>query len=132
MDNDTPIMEQLLSVLREKHKNMDNIMVFTKEMEKAIEANDLDSLGAVLTMRQDAMDKVDKLLAEQKEIIEKIDQPERGKIKLLLEPTDERPAIDDPLEAAISDTNRAAFLLLKKIIALDENINKRMKQGAPE
>ena len=132
MDNEISKMEQILSILREKNKQMDNLMVFTKEMENAIEANDLETLGTVLSIRQESMDKVDRLPDELRGIIEAASQPFRERVKELLEPADERIDFGDPLETAISDTNRLVFMMLKKIMALDEAINKKMKQGAPE
>jgi len=132
MDNDISKMEHILSILREKNKLMDNLMAFTKEMEKAIDANDLESLGKVLSMRQESMDKLDMFSEEIKEILSGEGKIFSDNIQSLLDPAVERIKLEDPLEIDIFETNKMAFVTLKKIIALDETINKRMKQGAPE
>jgi hypothetical protein len=130
MDNDTPVIEQILAILKEKHKQIDNLMTLTKEMEKVIDMNDAESLGAVLSMRQESMDRVDKMTAELREKLSEMDPLTKEKVIKLLTPAEEPLALYDPVETSIFETNRMTFTLLKKIIELDKAINKKVQQGA--
>jgi len=130
MDNETSAMEQILVLLKEKHKQIDNLMTLTKEMEKVIDRNDLESLGAVLSMRQDSMDRVDKLNDEVREKINGMDQPSQERVIKLLRRAEEPIAFDGSLETEIFETNRMTMSLLQRIIELDEAINKKVQQSA--
>ena len=123
-------LNDILSILNEKHKNMENLMVFTKEMDKVVAANDLESLGAVLSMRKESMDKIDALNADISKILAGMDQPDMERAKNILAP-DADPAIPgNRVETDILETNRMTRALLKKIIDLDKEINDRIKRDA--
>jgi len=130
MDDDTLKMERLLSILKEKHKQVDGLMTLTKDMENVIERNDMESLGAVLSMRQESMDRIDKLIGDTKESLVGMEPEIREKAIKLLTPSDEPLALYEPLETNIFETNRMTLALLKKIIDLDESINKKVQRSA--
>jgi len=132
MQNDVYIKEQILSLLKEKHKQIDNLMTLTKEMEKVIDRNDLGSLSAVLSMRQDSMDRVDKLNEGVRDNLEKTESGERERIIALLEPNGALGAQSDQTETGIFETNRMTLSLLKRIIDLDEAINKKIRQSTEQ
>ncbi|MCL1982330.1 MAG: hypothetical protein FWG53_04460 [Clostridiales bacterium] len=125
-DSNMSKMDQVLTGLRGRHKQMDNLMALTKEMGNALEFNDLESLGAVLSMRQETMAKIDSANTEVFDVIKSLDQPYRDKMKKVLKQEAEPSELENPLEAGIFDTNRMTFLLLQKIIDLDGAINERV------
>jgi len=131
VENITPFMEEILTVLKEKHKQMDNLMTFTKELEKVLGTGDPESFGRVLSMRQGSMTAIDTLNEEIKKILARMELPSGEKIKMLLEPEPLEELIDPncPLENGIMDTNRMTLSLLNKIVKLDEEINKKIKGG---
>ena len=130
MEDNIGKLNDILSILNEKHKNMENLMVFTKEMDKVVAANDLESLGAVLSMRKESMDKIDALNADVSKILAGMDQPDMERAKNILAP-DADPAIPgNRVETDILETNRMTRALLKKIIDLDKEINDRIKRDA--
>ena len=131
MESNTQHLERILSVLKEKHKQMDNLMTLTKELERVMETADPESFGAVLTMRQGSMETIDKHNEEVKEILEEMEQNSREKIKIILgtELPEDILNRDCVIEADIFETNRKTLSLLKKIVKLDEEINKKMKGG---
>ena len=111
---------------------MDNLMALTKEMGSVIETNDLESLGAVLSMRQETMERIDNIHTEIVNTVKSLDKPDMDRLKQLLQQKDDPPVNrDDPHESGIFDTNRMTLLLLKKIIELDgticDNFKKRDK-----
>lgn len=130
MDSGLAKLNDILFILKEKHKNMENLMVFTREMEKVVAANDLESLGAVLSMRQESMDKIDALNADVAKTLAGIGEPYNDKVKKILKSREGPIQFDNPLEKHIFDTNRMTLSLLKKIIALDGEINNRIKGDA--
>ena len=121
-------MNLVLSGLQSRHKQMDNLMALTKEMGKAIELNDLESLGAVLSMRQETMGRIDDINTEVMNRISGLDQPGRDKMKRVLKQEAGPEDLDNPLEAGIFDTNRMTMLLLQKIIDLDGAINDKISK----
>ena len=123
MDNEVSKMEQILSILKEKHKLVDNLMTLTKEMEKVIDREDFESLSAVLSMRQDSMDRIDKLIGSMEPLLNE-------ETRTLLEPAEGPLSHYGPLETNIFETNRMTRALLKKVIELDEAINKKVQQSA--
>jgi len=129
MDIDTQKLEQILSALKEKHKQIDNLLTLTKELEKVLETGDPESFGAVLSMRQGSMNATDKLNAEITGILAKADDHFRAKVLSLLEAKDEHIGFDDAIEKGIFETNRMTISLLQKIVKLDDEINKKVKGG---
>lgn len=119
---------KILDNLKIKYRYMDNIMSFTKEMEKAILANDAVLLGSILEMRGDVMVQADKLDTENKEIVAHLPSPMRERIGNIILPKKEAEPItlDNPLETNIYDTNKRIAMLLSKIIKLDTEVNKRL------
>ena len=129
MENNTPKTSEILSLLKDKYKQMDNLMTFTKEMEKAAGINDLEALRTVLAMRQEAMDKIDSISKDVGKILGEMDPPDRDRMKQILNQTGEPMKFNDQLENNISDTNRLTYQLLQKIIDLDKTINQRIQKG---
>ena len=121
---------QILSTLKAKYRLVDNLMVFTKEMGKVVEINDLESLGAVLIMRRETMEKIDYQNSEISKVLNEMDQSDKEKIKRILESKCGPEEIEEPLEKDMYDTNKATLALLEKIVILDEEINTRIRQQA--
>lgn len=130
MENDIEMMIRVLSILKNKYKLTDNLMVFTKELEKAAEINDMESIGAVLSMRREAMEKIDNLNSEISRELVGMEKPCKDKIKRILESKAEPDELESQLEMEISDTNRMILSLLEKIVVLDKEINKRINKEA--
>ena len=122
-------LDMLLSGLMDRHRQMDNLMALTKEMGSVIEMNDLDSLGAVLSMRQKTMEKVDDIHMMVVKTIKRMDPMQRDKLKLIMKQEIEAGSLDDPVETGIFNTNRTTLLLLQSIIELDDAINKRIRSA---
>jgi len=123
-------MDELLSLLKEKYRQMDNLMAFTKEMEKVISTNDLGALGAVLKMRRETMDRLDALNADISNAIEAMSPDSGGRARQLLGQSDEDAQPENTLETNIYDTNRITLQLLQRVITLDEAINKKIHRRA--
>jgi hypothetical protein len=119
---------KILENLKVKYRYLDNIMNLTKDMEKAILSNDAVSLGAILDMRGNVMAVVDKLDAENKDIVSHLPSPVKERMESVIVPQKEVGPItlDNPLETNIYDTNKRIGTLLSKIIKLDSELNKRL------
>jgi len=122
-------MDKILEVLKNRHKQVDNLMALTKEMEKSIVANDMDSLGAILSMRKKSMDNIDGLNLEIRAAIEGLEQEDKDKVRQILDVERESTIFSNPLEANIYETNKATLSLVQKVIALDKEINEKMQGG---
>jgi len=130
MDDAAEKKKQILSTLKTKYRLMDNLMVFTKEMGKVVEINDLESLGAVLIMRRETMEKIDYQNSEISKVLSEMDQADKDKIKRVLESKCGPEELEGPPEKDMYDTNKATLALLEKIVILDEEINTRIRQQA--
>jgi hypothetical protein len=119
-------MNQILTSLKDRYKQMENLMASTKEMEKVIFVNDLESLGIVLNMRQEAMDKIDDINTVIQKTVLSLETSYRDRVKEILNNRSETMQLDNPLETNIFDTNRITRQLLKRIIDLDQVVNERM------
>lgn len=121
---------KILQNLKKKYRHIDNIMNLTKDMERAMMANDSISFGTILDMRGDVMILVDKLDQENKEIARRLPTPIKERISAIIMPkrevAGETVALDNPLETNIYDTSRRIVGLLSKIIKLDTEINKKI------
>ena len=131
MENNTSYLEQILSVLKDKHKEMDKLMTLTKELEKVMETGDPESFGAVLGMREVSMETIDRHNEEVRKILDNLEDNSREKIKMILGP--ELPENisfrECTIESGIFETNKMTLSILRKIIALDDKINIRIKKG---
>ena len=125
-----PKMDDILPILRNKYKQMDYLMAYTKEMEKAVLINDADGLGTVLNMRQETMERINLLNADVSAVLAGMDQKEQDTARQLLNTEGEPPAFDSQLESDIYNTNRMTLGLLQKIVDLDKDINSKVnKEG---
>ena len=123
-------MNQILDNLKGRHKQVDNLMSLTREMAKVIEINDLESLGAVLSMRQKSMDIIDGFNSDIKNIIESLAQPEKDKVRQILD-TDGAPVeFANHTEIDISKTNKMTLALVQKVIELDRALNQKIQKNA--
>lgn len=122
---------KILENLKVKYRYIDNIMNLTKDMERAMMADDSLSFGSILDMRGDMMILVDKLDQENREIISHLPNPLKERITAIIMPkreyTGESLTLDNPLETNIYDTNKRIAALLSKIIKLDNEINQKIK-----
>nr|WP_315024768.1 hypothetical protein [uncultured Aminipila sp.] len=122
---------KILENLKIKYRHIDNIMNLTKDMERAMMANDSISFGSTLDMRGDVMILVDKLDEENREIVSRLPGPLKERISAIIMPKREAAGesltLDNPLETNIYDTNKRIAALLSKIIKLDSDINQKIK-----
>ncbi|QAT42041.1 hypothetical protein [Aminipila luticellarii] len=122
---------KILENLKLKYRYMDNIMNLTKDMERAMMADDSASFGSILDMRGDIMITVDELNQENREIISHLPDSLREKFSAIILPekgqAGDSMTLDNPLETNIYDTNKRIAVLLSKIIKLDNEINQKIK-----
>lgn len=121
---------KILENLKKKYRYIDNIMNLTKDMERAMMANDSISFGTILDMRGDVMILVDKIDQENAEIARRLPDPIKDRIRAIIMPKQEvvgeTVTLDNPLETNIYDTNRRILALLSKTIKLDTEINQKV------
>lgn len=122
---------KILENLNKKYRHLDNIMNLTKDMEKAMLANDTFSFGKLLDMRGDLMIMVDELDKENYDIVGHLPGHLQEKIAAIIMPKKnmgaETLSLDNPLETNIYDTNKRIAVLLGKIIKLDNEINEKVR-----
>lgn len=122
---------KILENLNKKYKHLDNMMNLTKDLERAMMADDSVSFGRVLDMRGDVILLVDELDLENREIVSRLPEGLRERLSAMIMPkktqSGESLTLDNPLETNIYDTNRRIGMLLSKIIKLDQEINQRVK-----
>lgn len=121
---------KILDNLKVKYRHMDNIMNLTKDMEQAMISNDAVTFGALLDMRGNVMEAVDKLDSDNKEIVSHLPSPLRERIAGIIMPKKEAEqlTLDNPLETNIYDTNKRISAQLAKIIKLDTSINQKVSR----
>jgi len=120
---------QILVCLKDRHKQFDDLMTLTKEMDNSISSNDLDLLGAIISMRQTSMDRIDGLNLEIKNIIDCMESDEQVKVKTLLDAYAEQAMFESQVESDIHNTNQMTLLLVKKVIEVDRLLNQKIKKG---
>lgn len=123
---------KILENLKMKYKYVDNIMNLTKDMERAMMANDSGAFGSILDMRGDVMILVDQLDQSNLEIAHHLPKPLKDRIMPILTPSTgkagEALVLDNALETNIYDTNKRTVGLLSKVIKLDTEINQKLKK----
>ena len=129
MDINTDKSNQVLLKLKDKHKQMDSLMAFTKEISNVFDTNNLEPLGTVLAKRQEVMDKIDKINLDVKRLISGMTPQYGARMKKILAPKANITKFNTPLEKNIFDTNKMTLAQLQKIIVLDKEANKKMKKG---
>lgn len=122
---------KILENLKVKYRHLDSIMNLTKEMEKAMLADDTGAFGRILDMRGDMMILADKVDQENREIVLHLPEPLRQRMETIIMPKKEYKGetmtLDNPLETNIYDTNKMISNLLAKIIKLDAEINEKVR-----
>ena len=132
MEQNVLKLTEILSKLKERYRQADNLMVMTKDMEKAVSMNDLESLEIVLNMRQKTMEQIDQLNREITETAEGLSKPVKKRVKQLLRQVGDPKRLDDPLETEIFEMNQSTARLIQKVIDLDEAVNKRFQREGAE
>ena len=130
MENNASKMNQILTNLKDRHRQLDNLMALTKEMEKAIETNDLESLGQILSMRQTSMDRIDSLNLDIKNKLESMDKADEERTRQILDADREPGPFNDQLETDIYKTNKMTLALVQKVIELDQAVNEKIQKSA--
>ena len=120
--------DEILSLLREKYKQVDYLMSYTKEMEKIAGMDDPEGFGAVLAMRQTTMDRIDQLNVNISKVLAGMDGKSKEKIKRILESKAEPAELGDQLETDIFNTNRITMQLLQRVADLDSDVNKKVRR----
>lgn len=122
---------KILENLNKKYKYMDNIMNLTKDLERAMMADDSLSFGRILDMRGDTMLLVDELDQDNRGLVSRLPGPLKERMSAVIFPGKGQAAealtLDNPLETNIYDTNKRIAVLLSKVIKLDQEINQRVK-----
>lgn len=118
----------LLSNLRQKYNHYNSLLSATRDLIDLSDGRDPDSFGITLRMRDNSMAQVDRLDAQNKEIISKLPKPLEQKIKECFWPSGTPITLDNPLQTDIFDTCKRNNQLLLRIIDADEKLNKRVKQ----
>ncbi|MBE6033224.1 hypothetical protein [Aminipila sp.] len=123
---------KILENLNKKYRHIDNIMNLTKDLERAMMANDSISFGSILDMRGDMMILVDKLDEENRKLVSHLPNPLKERMASIIMPkknsAGESVTLDNPLETNIYDTNKRIAALLSKIVKLDNEINQKIKK----
>jgi len=129
-DTNLSKMSQILSLLRDRYKLVESLMSTTKEMEKAVALNDMDSLGMILSMREDAMARVDQARQEIADIAETLEGQYLEKIRRMLYQGDEEVPLENPMDEEIFNVNKQTKNAMKKLIELDVSVNERFQQAS--
>ncbi|WP_027399717.1 hypothetical protein [Anaerovorax odorimutans] len=124
MDNSNTALNKILSNLQVKYNHYNNLFNLTKQLEEVFKMNDEVSIAATLNMRQKVMLIVDKLDAENRLIVSKLPKAIKERMTEVLFPKGDPVRLENALETNIFDTNKRNLTLLKKIIDLDDKVNK--------
>jgi len=117
----------LLSNLRQKFNHYNSIMTTTKDLLDMSDGRDPESFGVLLNMRENSMSQIDRLDAQNGEILSKLPQPLAQQIKECLWPAADTPLVlDNPLQTGIYDISRRNNALLQRLIDQDEQLKKRV------
>lgn len=128
MDSTMTVLQGILNNLRKKYNLVNNILNLTKDLERVLNSGDEEMFGFTLSMRQNVMNLVDKVDAENRKSVERLSEPLRGKVKQMLNPAGETLHLDNPLETDIFDTNQQILSLIKRIVSTDDTIQKKLNR----
>lgn len=116
----------LLSNLRQKYNHYNSIMNFTRDLLELADGRDPESFGVILNMRENSMQQIDRIDEQNSEVIAKLPENLRGKVKECLRPSGAPITLDNPLQTNIFDTSKRNNQLLSRIIEADQQLNKRI------
>ena len=121
-------LNRILANLQNKYSLMNTIYSTTKEMKKSLEENFDDHIFAeLLGKRQSAMNTVDGLDMQNRQLIARLPQGLREKIGECLAPSGVTIVLDNPLQTNIFETSKRLFVLLRRTIEEDDELNRRVK-----
>lgn len=116
----------LLSNLRQKYNQYNSIMNFTKDLLELADGRDPESFGIILNMRENSMQQIDRIDEQNSELISKLPEALRAKIKECMRPSGVPITLDNPLQTNIFDTSKRNNQLLSRIIEADQQLSKRV------
>ena len=129
MKNNTAKLEDILGGFKDRHRQLDTLVTFTKDMEEAIEKNDLESLGTILTMRRKSMDRIDAINMEIAGKLDRMDEDARERVKHILDSESGVASFESPLEEEVFKLNRTTLAAAHKLVALDKKLNEKIRRN---
>ena len=129
MKNNTAKLEDILGGFKERHRQLDTLVTFTKDMEGAIEKNDFESLGTILTMRRKSMDRIDAINTEIAGVIDRMDEGARERVRHILNSESSVTSFESPVEEEVFKMNRTTLAAVHKLVALDKKLNEKIRKN---
>lgn len=130
METTMTVLQDIQGQLKKKYNQVNNIFNMTKEMEQAIQARDEHSFGILLDMRQNVMKLVDETDELNEKNLAKLSPDLEKKLRSILHPDGSALYLDNPLETDLLRRQQQIQLLLKRIIAMDNAIQRRLDRSA--
>lgn len=130
METTMTVLQDIQGQLKKKYNQVNNIFNMTKEMEQAIQTRDEHSFGILLDMRQTVMKLVDETDEVNEKSLAKLPPDLEKKLRGILHPDGSALYLDNPLETDLLRRQQQIQLLLERIIAMDNAIQRRLDRSA--
>lgn len=128
MDTSNTAMMNLLSNLQQKYTQLNLIYEATRKIGAMSGEISEEMLAGELNKRQLAMNKIDQIDQQNKNIISRLPESLRQKMNECLSPSGRVISLDNPLQTNIFETNKKNFALLKRILEEDKKMRKVFDQ----
>lgn len=119
--------QKILLNLRDEFDKLNEMWVYTKDMEAALNAEDEQSFGLLLDMRKKLMDTVDILKEKNRAIVSALSKEEMDKINLVILIKDPKAEFETPLENDIFEAKKRISALMKKLVEYNAKVEKMLK-----
>lgn len=130
METTMTVLQDVQSQLKKKYNQLNNIFSMTRELEQAIQARDEQSFSILLDMRQNVMKLVDETDAINERNLTKLPPNLEQKLRRIFRPDGSAIQLDNPLETDILKKQEQIQLLLQRIIAADNAIQRKLDRSA--
>lgn len=130
METTMTVLQDIQNQLKKKYNQVNNIFNMTRALEQAIQAGDEESFSLLLDMRQNVMTLVDETDAINDKNLAKLPPDLEQKLRRILHPDGSALQLDNPLESDILRRQEQIQLLLQRIVAADNAIQRRLDRSA--
>lgn len=119
-------MQKILSNLATEFDKINEMWVYTKDMEEALKNGDEQTFGLLLDMRKKLMDAVDVLNDDNKKITDALPQEAKDKIDWIFTEKNPDTKFDTVLEMDVFEAKKRIANLLKKLVVYNAQVEKML------
>lgn len=117
------LLQQITILVQKRYNGLNEIETVTNQLQDALHYNDVVTIRMLIRMRQQTMDEIDRFDRQRKELMEQLTPEQREELK---HGEPQHFVENGALVQKIAEIQQKSQALLKRLIAQDERVNRKL------